>query len=296
MTLYLVRLPDLQAALIEARSESELMDRLDEVLDPGLCTWKVYRGPVWVTFTPPVAVEIAEPADRDLDTTDVEVGKIRRKDWPLVAAVGGSETAHEMTQAIMRRAFPNIARAASDPEEIDAAAVRAAVVEDVLAHDRAIKERGTAFDAERGRLYRTEAQHFRRSADGGFQPLSSRAFAAFAEGRGRLRPDRDGAVRVVCVEIPATPDADVAIASTSLRLRVNEDGRVTEWDRATAFQAELEARLPGAAAMRDGRNVVVHWELTARELSALHAAVTEKFPRVKRIDTSGIEWKKRGPR
>jgi len=292
MTLYLVRLPDLQAALIEAASEWDLIMKLDERLDPALCTWEVYRGPVWVMLSPPISVEVAPPPGRDLRADDIEVGRIRRKDWPLVAAVAGSDTAQEMANAVMERVFPNLARAVADIDVIDREAIRAAVVKDVLAHDRATVGRGTAFDGERG-LFRTDARYFRWAPGGTFTLLGRRAFETFAAGDARLQPDDDGTVRIVGVEVPVTRGADLAIASMALRLRIRDDGRVSEPHRAAAFSSALEDGLPGAARLRDRRNDGVRWDLTGAQLDALRRAICDKFPRVHRVDTSGVERRKR---
>src|SRR4051812_25989076 len=54
MPLYLVRWPSLTATLIRAGSEAELMDVIDEVGTPGVCTWNVYRGPLMIDFTVPI--------------------------------------------------------------------------------------------------------------------------------------------------------------------------------------------------------------------------------------------------
>ena len=46
MPVYLVRWPDLSAALVKAGSEDELIGILDEVGNPDGCTWSIYRGPL----------------------------------------------------------------------------------------------------------------------------------------------------------------------------------------------------------------------------------------------------------
>lgn len=42
MKLYLVRRPDLGLSLIAAESDTHLVNILDEVMDPHLCTWQRY--------------------------------------------------------------------------------------------------------------------------------------------------------------------------------------------------------------------------------------------------------------
>jgi len=48
--MYLVRWPDLSAALVSAANEDDLMDILDEVADPTGSMWTRYRGPVFLEF------------------------------------------------------------------------------------------------------------------------------------------------------------------------------------------------------------------------------------------------------
>ena len=51
MPIYLVRWPDLSAALVKASSEDELVEILDEVANPDGSTWSVYRGPLFLEFS-----------------------------------------------------------------------------------------------------------------------------------------------------------------------------------------------------------------------------------------------------
>jgi len=61
MPLYLVRWAGLHASLVSARDERDLLDVLDQVDDPGGCTYHVYRGPVWVDFELPFEVRDITP-------------------------------------------------------------------------------------------------------------------------------------------------------------------------------------------------------------------------------------------
>ena len=73
MPLYLVRWPDLSAALIRANSEAELLDKLDEVDNPEGCTWTVYRGPLHLEFTLPVRFRLDRPEDEDAPLRPEEI-------------------------------------------------------------------------------------------------------------------------------------------------------------------------------------------------------------------------------
>jgi hypothetical protein len=46
MPFYIVRWPHLQASLIWAQDEDDLVYQLDESGDPSGCKWEVYDGPV----------------------------------------------------------------------------------------------------------------------------------------------------------------------------------------------------------------------------------------------------------
>ena len=67
MPIYLVRWPDLSAALVKASSEDELVEILEEVANPDGCTWSVYLGPLFLEFgvvaTPHI---LASPQARDV--------------------------------------------------------------------------------------------------------------------------------------------------------------------------------------------------------------------------------------
>ena len=58
MPFYIVRWPHLQASLIRAQDEDDLVYQLDESGDPRGCKWEVYDGPVWIDFELPVDVTI----------------------------------------------------------------------------------------------------------------------------------------------------------------------------------------------------------------------------------------------
>src|SRR5262249_27387135 len=113
MPLYLVRWPLLEASIIRARDESELMDKIDEIADPSLCTWRVYAGPLWIDFRLPV-VDIdrkrsgpLEPDDLVIDNPALAIGDLALE-WPE-----GSDSADEMDDQVRRMAFPHLTGAIS---------------------------------------------------------------------------------------------------------------------------------------------------------------------------------------
>ncbi len=139
MPLYLVRWPHLEASLVTARDEDDLMDALDELANPEGCEWKVYRGPLFIHFELPVKYGLDRPegpegpvqADwlRVDDVSDLVSGEPLKADVPL-----DSDRAGEMHDAILRFAFPNVHKLleAEDRESLDPVAVRAAVKEDCM--------------------------------------------------------------------------------------------------------------------------------------------------------------------
>lgn len=113
MPLYLVRWPALHTSLVRARDEDELLDTLDQVADPGGCTYKVYKGPVWIDFALPFTIRDitpekkvpTEPSDFTVDPSpefDNVEGTLLRPEVPC------AETAEEMVNKIMRFAFPSL--------------------------------------------------------------------------------------------------------------------------------------------------------------------------------------------
>lgn len=108
MPLYLVRWPTLAASIVRARNEADLMDRLDEVDDPGACRWTVYNGPLWVDLELPVQVEVPQEAALE-DTTATLAGADELSEFVRFDAdTGGCDTGGEMTEAVTRWAFPHL--------------------------------------------------------------------------------------------------------------------------------------------------------------------------------------------
>lgn len=112
MPLYLVRWPTLHASLVRARDEEELLDMLDEAADPGGCSYKVYRGPVWIDFALPFQIRDVTP-DKQVPTTpsDFTVDPAPEFDGELDSSIldpdfPGTHSAYEMCQNILRFAFP----------------------------------------------------------------------------------------------------------------------------------------------------------------------------------------------
>ena len=114
MPLYLVRWPTLKASLVRARDEDELIYYLDEVADPGGCTYKVYKGPVWIDFKLPFTIRDVTPDKKvPIEPSDFTVDPPPGFDpeVPVMSAeISESEAAGEMRLKILSFAFPSLAR------------------------------------------------------------------------------------------------------------------------------------------------------------------------------------------
>jgi hypothetical protein len=137
--LWLVRWPNLSAALVRASSEQHLEDILDEVADPGGCRWQRYDGPVWFEVELPIEFDVDEDErdpNRPMGGSDVSFTNLADAwDNPLRAraSIPDGDTAFEMLSAIGSWAFPNIhalaesadVERAPDHEDLEALATAA---------------------------------------------------------------------------------------------------------------------------------------------------------------------------
>ena len=119
MPTYLVRWPHLAASLISAEDEDHLQYLLDEVGDPGGCTWKVYDGPIWVNFQLPVDYEVKERADgRPATSDDIEIDDVSKivetADCPMDLSVGEAHAGFELKRTLTEFAFPALAECFAD--------------------------------------------------------------------------------------------------------------------------------------------------------------------------------------
>jgi hypothetical protein len=132
MPIYLVRWPDLSAALVKASSEEKLELILDEVANPEGCTWSVYRGPLFIELALPARFHVDDEARRrpePLRPEDVTIDGVDAlaEGVPLEVSLPPSDTAAEMCQAIERKAFPHVFGARHEPGEPDREELRKAV-------------------------------------------------------------------------------------------------------------------------------------------------------------------------
>jgi len=141
MPIYMVRWPELRVSLVSASNEKELRHRLDEVADPGGCTYEVYDGPLWVDFELPVEVDLGDREDkrRPLSPEDVkiDIGELAQDPSRLMLSDAESaDTGYEMCEQLREFAFPALHRVLEDPpggdrEALDPETLKAAVTEDL---------------------------------------------------------------------------------------------------------------------------------------------------------------------
>jgi hypothetical protein len=137
MPMYLVRWPDLSAALVTAANENDLMDILDQVADPTGCMWTRYRGPVFLEFRLNAELDVERgdnEGNRPLQRGELQVGDVSalcQRDT-LTAAIPEADAATEMKEAITQFAFPALhAVLEAAEEEASEADIRAAVDKDI---------------------------------------------------------------------------------------------------------------------------------------------------------------------
>lgn len=111
MPLYLVRWPNLSAALVKAESEEDLIDKLDQVENPEGCTWKVYKGPLHIEFEIPVKVRMegSEDPAKPLKPEDLHIEDMSGLDEgnPLHISFAGGDDGLETFVSILKGAFPH---------------------------------------------------------------------------------------------------------------------------------------------------------------------------------------------
>lgn len=144
MPLYVVRWPNLSAALVRAEDEVDLIDILDEEANPSGCRWEVYHGPLFVDFALAASMDIEPRADGGEDTGErpLDPARIRIVEHEDLAARAvspthlrpGGESGVFMVEEVCRFAFPAMAAVYYDGEyeDIDPSVLQAALREDAM--------------------------------------------------------------------------------------------------------------------------------------------------------------------
>lgn len=142
MPLYLVRWPGMLCSLIRAHDRPEVLDILDELGNAEGALITKYGGPVILNFELPsenavtVRPEALANHERPLAPGDITVGDVDNiaERQLLRADIPGTGTGYQMHEAILRIAFPALARVIedSDHDVIDKDAIRAALLKDAM--------------------------------------------------------------------------------------------------------------------------------------------------------------------
>lgn len=132
MPLYLVRHPHLEISIIKAANVDELQLILDRIGNPEIFEWKEYRGPLWVTFAPPLTFKPRYREDRrPMDETEFElegVAALAKEGWRLKCW----PSEEEMEDAITAYGYPTVKRILDnqEAEELDPQTLEGAIKKD----------------------------------------------------------------------------------------------------------------------------------------------------------------------
>lgn len=165
MPIYLVRWPDLSAALVRAPDEEELVVILDQVGNADACEWWVYEGPLFMDFQLPVEWSLHEQrSEQPMGPEQIEIGDVGDlTDGDVVGALrvslASGDDGYAMGEEIIRQAFPKLQAV------IDRSVESADTEEPDLSLPEA--ELRTALHAELGRLVRSSWRraHLRNKND-----------------------------------------------------------------------------------------------------------------------------------
>lgn len=128
---------------------------------------------------------------------------------------------------------------------------------------------GVTFDSS-GVLLSTRRRALRRTAPGRFVSPSLERLEDFALGLARIRPEADGYVRVVEVDIVHDEGVSTASLRTALQLRTTADGRIHP-----AHRADVADNVEGTMSLEllDRRNEVVRWQVAPDDAYAVAIAL-----------------------
>jgi hypothetical protein len=112
MPLYIVRWPNLSAAIVRADDRTHLLDILDEEGNAEACRIEKYKGPLYIDFELPVEYAVEMPkghegpaAPKHIKVKDVS--KMLDAFHGMTVAPPDCDTGAEMCEAVMRFAFPH---------------------------------------------------------------------------------------------------------------------------------------------------------------------------------------------
>jgi len=248
------------------------MNIIDEITSPSGCIWSVYRGPLMIDFAVPLKVEIKEGLAGLTRAEDVHVeGELDLDEGePLeVLPPDDCETSFEMRQAILREAFPALARVVYDDDEPTAEAVRNAAARDIEAQARAVEGTGIMLGDD-SELLRTQRRCFHRIGPGSFQEVDVNDANDFCCGLTAMKPDEQDKVHLVFIAVAYRRNRPVSARLTvGLGLRVDAHGLVVKAHRADAYQREEFNLEP----LHERRNEAVRWKPAGKDWATLERMI-----------------------
>src|SRR5690606_37690537 len=115
--------------------------------------------------------------------------------------------------------------------------------------------------------------------------ISHERFEDFCLGTASVRPERDGYVRVVVLEVVSEARGGKAWVEVAVQLRAAADGRIHGAHRADAFADEVDGAL-GVAELLARRNEVVRWNLGSEDAYAVAQELHRRRRGVVSVDLS----------
>ncbi len=103
MTLYLVKWQDGSSALIQAEDDDHLTDFLDQLADPGIASWQIYDGPLWLEF-PKMEQGLADDVDVDPVELGLGLAEVAETDWGYDFELQMLRLLHPTVAALRERA------------------------------------------------------------------------------------------------------------------------------------------------------------------------------------------------
>jgi hypothetical protein len=174
-----------------------------------------------------------------------------------------------MRQAILREAFPALARVVYDDEEATPDAVRRAAAQDIEAQARALEGTGITL-GEDNELLRTQRRCFHRLGQGSFREVDVNDANDFCCGLTAMNPDEEDVVHLVFVAVAYRRSRPFsARLTTGLALRVDALGVVVKAHRADAYRREEFNIEP----LHERRNEAVRWKPAGKDWSALERMI-----------------------
>ena len=192
----------------------------------------------------------------------------------LVAEPDACDTAWEMKQAILERAYPTLFKGLQEVEEAGAELAARLVARDIEVQSRKLLRVGVTF-GNGAELLRSRQFAFWLKRPNSFEFISVAKANGFCAGSHRLAPSSEGLVFLAFIEVAFRERDPVSAAvSIALKLRANPDGSIIVPHRADAFGGDNE---DDHDPVRERRNEVVAWTLTSKMRKALELAVAKKL-------------------